>query len=676
MQFVFSAFLWALILLSIPVIIHLFYFRQYKKVLFTNVHFLKELVEETATRNKLKNLLILIARLLAISALVLAFAQPFFSGEQKMRKESQAVSIYVDNSWSMNANSKEGLLIQEAKRKAKDIIQSYSDNDRFQIITNTLEGKHQRFVAKTDAMTLLEEVESGPAVQPLSKVYGRITQCFQNAKLDRGDLYLLSDFQNSICDLESIEKDSLFRIFLIPVQSIQENNLSVDTAYFVSPVLLPGQTNSLIYKVSNYGISDAQDVRSSFVLNGQEYPVSSLNLEAEKSVTDTIPVNFNTNGWQKLIVKIKDYPIQFDDQYFLSCKTENEIKVLLLYGKQLPATLLKAFQSIPYFKVTALPQSNVDYSKFKENQLIVLSELTEISSGMASELLKSVSEGVNILIFPVADLQPSNYASLQTMLSLPELRDFNRDKKESMKVDLEADVFRDVFLNVRAQIKLPSTSGQYAFYGGRPSEKIITYRDGSPMLSRYKIEKGSVYLSAAPLDPEYNELSKSAEVFLPLLFKAAFSSGRTQYFSYDLTKNPVIPWTISGSSVKEDLYLNLSGPAEFIPSIRTVNNQVLIEVYDQIKQAGIYDLKNQGEVIGAIAFNDSRIESNPDVMDLNMLEERYGSFTKLIKNQSDQDFTSTIESEKAGTPIWWWLLVFAFLFLIVETFLIRIWKTS
>ncbi len=676
MQFVFQSFLWTLVLLSIPVIIHLFYFRKYQKVLFTNVHFLKELVEETATKNKLKNLLILIARLLAISALILAFAQPFFSGNQKTRKQSQAISLYLDNSWSMNANSEEGLLIQEAKRKAKDVILSYSDNDRFQIITNELEGKHQRFVAKVDAVSLLEEIQCGPAVQSLSKVVGRIKQCYLNAKLDQGDIYLISDFQSSICDLETIDHDSLFHIYLIPVQSIQENNLSVDTAYFATPVLLPGQTNSLIYKVSNYGISDAEDIRSSYVLNDQEYPVASLNIDAGKSIVDSISVNFTTNGWQKIIVKIKDYPIQFDDQYFLSCKTENEINVLLIYAKEVPSLLLKAFESIPFFKISALPQSNVDYNKFRENQLIVLCELTEVSSGMASELSKGVSEGINVLIFPVAELIPSNYSSLQSILGLPELKDFDRNKKEAMKVDLEADVFQDVYTNAKAQIKLPSTTGQYSFTGGRPSEKIISYRDGSAMLSRFVIDKGSIFLSAAPLDVQYNELSKSAEVFIPLLFKAGTSSGKRQNYSYDLTANPVIPWTISGSSIKEDLYLNLSGPDEFIPSIRTVNNQVLIEVYDQIKKSGIYDLKNQGELLGAIAFNDSRKESNPEVLDLNALEKKYGSFAKLIHNEANQDFTSTIESEKAGTPLWWWLLIFAFIFLMLETLLIRIMKTS
>lgn len=676
MQFTYTAFLWTLVLLSIPIAIHLFYFKRYQKVLFTNVHFLKELVEETAARNKLKNLLILLTRILAISALIFGFAQPFLSGDQKLRKESQAVSVYVDNSWSMNANSEDGLLFQVARRRAKDIIQSYSDNDRFQIITNNLEGRHQRLVAKEDALSLLEEIQCGPAVEPLSKVLGRIRQCFLNSKVDHADIYLLSDFQQSVCDLEKVTRDSLQRIFLVPVQSIQENNLSVDTAYFSAPLLLPGQSNTLVYKVSNYGTSDVEDVRSSYLLNGQEYPVSSLDLVSGKTIYDSIQISFPNQGWQKIIIKIKDYPIQFDDQYYLACKTEDVINILLLYSKTPNAALVKALESIPYFKVNALPQSYINYGKFRENQLIVLCELNEVSTGLASELSKSIREGVNLLVFPAPEIPASNYASLQSALGLPEFRDWDSNKKETWKVELEADVFKDVFINTKTQLKLPTTFGQYTFFGGNPSEKIIQYRDGAPMLSRMKADKGYIFLSASPLDEKYNELSKSAEVFLPLLFKAAMSSTKITNLAYDLTSNPVIPWSIEGASFKEDLYLSLSGPDELIPSLRTVNNMVLIEVFDQIKKPGIYDLMNQSEIIGSIAFNDNRKESNPQVMDPKSLEEKYGSFTRIIKNQSNEDFTSTIQSEKACTPIWWWLLLAAFLFLLLESLFIRIWKTS
>ena len=76
MSFLFPNFLYALFAVSIPIIIHLFNFRKYKKIYFTNVKFLRELKQESQSKNRLKELLILLSRILAISCLVFAFAQP------------------------------------------------------------------------------------------------------------------------------------------------------------------------------------------------------------------------------------------------------------------------------------------------------------------------------------------------------------------------------------------------------------------------------------------------------------------------------------------------------------------------------------------------------------------------------------------------------------------------
>ncbi len=62
MNFLYPEFLWALFTLLIPVIIHLFHFRKFKKVYFTNVRFLKQLKNESESTSKIKNLLILISR--------------------------------------------------------------------------------------------------------------------------------------------------------------------------------------------------------------------------------------------------------------------------------------------------------------------------------------------------------------------------------------------------------------------------------------------------------------------------------------------------------------------------------------------------------------------------------------------------------------------------------------
>ena len=101
-QFLAPGFFAGLLFLAIPILIHLFNFRRYKKVDFTNVRFLKELKEETTKLNKLKHLLILATRLLAIVFLVLAFTKPIIPlSQDKKLKEVKNVSVYVDNSFKI-----------------------------------------------------------------------------------------------------------------------------------------------------------------------------------------------------------------------------------------------------------------------------------------------------------------------------------------------------------------------------------------------------------------------------------------------------------------------------------------------------------------------------------------------------------------------------------------------
>src|SRR6202008_351487 len=101
MSFVYPAFLYSLFAILIPIIIHLFNFRKYKTVYFTNVKFLRELKQESQSKSRLKELLILLSRILAISCLVLAFAQPVIVDKNsKVKVGQKAVGIFIDNSFS------------------------------------------------------------------------------------------------------------------------------------------------------------------------------------------------------------------------------------------------------------------------------------------------------------------------------------------------------------------------------------------------------------------------------------------------------------------------------------------------------------------------------------------------------------------------------------------------
>ena len=102
MTLLYPAFLIALVAIAIPIAVQLFNFHRYRNVYFSNVRYLEELRQEIRRQRTLRQWLVLTARILAIVFLVLAFCQPVVLRQrQRVQRGGAAVSIYIDNSFSM-----------------------------------------------------------------------------------------------------------------------------------------------------------------------------------------------------------------------------------------------------------------------------------------------------------------------------------------------------------------------------------------------------------------------------------------------------------------------------------------------------------------------------------------------------------------------------------------------
>ncbi len=92
--------LYFLFLLIVPILVHLFQLRRFKTSFFTNVRFLKELAVQTRKSSKIKKRLLLTTRLLLLTCVILAFAQPFFEAKDS-KNATNEMYIVLDNSFSM-----------------------------------------------------------------------------------------------------------------------------------------------------------------------------------------------------------------------------------------------------------------------------------------------------------------------------------------------------------------------------------------------------------------------------------------------------------------------------------------------------------------------------------------------------------------------------------------------
>jgi hypothetical protein len=673
MQFLYPYFLWALLALAIPVIIHLFYFRRFKKVYFTNVRFLKEIKEETSARNRLRNLLVLLSRILALLALILAFALPFLKNDNSSRIGRKASSVYIDNSFSMAAKAEDVTLLEKAKETARQIIFGYNEDDVYQILTNDFEGKHQRVVSKEEALELIEDIEISPVVNTLSNVENRQRFVLEKENVPYKNIYWVSDFQENIVDIKEIS-DSLYNYYLLPLQSVEESNLSIDSVWFESPVARMNESNSIFVKLTNRGNGPAENIRLSALHMGEEKPISVLDVDAGETVYDTFNLSISESGWQSIQVKITDHPVTFDDNYYLAFEVEERLNILVLSNEKVNAFLKSAFDGLDNMSPTIRSIRQVDFSKLSTFNMIVLDDVTSFSTGLIQELITYIKGGGNVLCFPARNADLEEYNNFLEKAGARSIKITEPSSRDVSSINTEEFIFKDVFARVNSNVRLPGTEYSYSFDSrSKVSEEVLLrYRDGGSYLSKYSIDQGRLYFCAAPINTAYNSLVQNAEIFVPMLYKMALSRSSQSRMSYSIGEDEVIELNQNEFDGQE--VVEMHGHSVFIPAMNKLGARVMLEFHDQIKKDGVFSLKVADTEIQQLAFNYNRDESDLSCLPPDELRKIIGNHGQVITDQKSTDLAQFLKENEEGRPLWKWLLIFALVFLAIEQLLLKYWK--
>ena len=421
----------------------------------------------------------------------------------------------------------------------------------------------------------------------------------------------------------------------------------------------------------------AENLRLSLQYEGQEKPVGTLSIPANSSVIDTINLTIQRTGWQEAKVSVTDYPVQFDDHYFFSFNVAEVINVMAINEAQPNKYLDAAFTGVPFFKIDNKQSRNLDFSQFANYQMIVLNGLSSISSGLAFELNEYTQNGGNLLVFPGRNANISTYKGFLNAFKANELVALEQEEKEVGRINYEEFVFKDVFENRRASLKLPVTKVNYKLttFGRSKEEKLLTYRDGSSFLSKYRVDKGNLYLCAAPLEENYSNLVKNGEIFIPMLYKMAISSAKAERIAYTIGTDDFIEADNQQLTGNETVYKLKGEGEEFIPEQTKIGSKIILGVYDQVKTAGYYNLfLEEGETKAKYAFNYNRKESQLAYWNEADLQSQIGPNVSVLTANSDTNYEQLIGERNQGIPLWRWAVIAALIFLGIESLLLRFWK--
>ena len=213
--------LFFLTLLIIPVLIHLLNLRRYKKIYFSNIELIKKVTSEKKKISRLKDLILLLTRLIIMSSIIIAFSKPYLIEEKKIDRKINKLSVYIDNSLSMSTGG-ENVLINEAKKNANFLIQNLNNDVKVNIITNELNFFSNKFVSKEESLKLIKEIKITPFQLSICDIINRQNLLLGNDSLVNN--FIISDFQKNFSNKYNNCIKKINEAKLIQIKSNQINS--------------------------------------------------------------------------------------------------------------------------------------------------------------------------------------------------------------------------------------------------------------------------------------------------------------------------------------------------------------------------------------------------------------------------------------------------------------------
>ena len=394
MQFKHPEILWGLFLLLIPIIIHLFQLRRFKKTPFTNVKFLKQVVSESRKSSTLKKWLLLATRLGLLAALVIAFAQPFSANEKALQLQENV--YYLDNSYSMSGQIENSTVL---KNLIQEFIKSVPKEQQFTLFTNTQAFKN---VYVKDIQNELLNLSATSDQLGIAELLLKANTYFTTTTGVQKNLLVVSDFQQRMGSLPT-DTLSAINIHYVRPTDLEFSNTAIDSVY------IRERNNETIEVVAQLTTNTSQETMPVSLFNGTTLIAKTAakfdsNKEAE--------VRFTVNAQEAVLgkVAITDTGLDYDNQFYFNIDKKSKIKVLGI-GTNSYDFLNRIFSNDEFdFQATALDQLN--YSAIDNQNLVVLNELKKIPASLITSINSFVSNGGSFVMVPALDADLASYNQL------------------------------------------------------------------------------------------------------------------------------------------------------------------------------------------------------------------------------------------------------------------------
>lgn len=639
MQFKHPELLWALLLLLIPIIVHLFQLRRFKKTPFTNVQLLKKVVSQSRKSSTLKKWLLLATRLLLFTALIIAFAQPFLSKESALQEKETV--IYLDNSFSLQAIDDNETLLNKS---IQQLIKSLPKEKSFTLFTN--DRIFRNIKLKDIQNDLLGLVHSTNQLH-INDIYLKGSTYFDASKSSIKNLIVISDFQERMAS-KTIDTSNYYQRHLVQLKPGDIENVSLDSIYISSSS--PDKIELEVLLSSNTNIEDIPV--SLFNSEKLIAKTSAQFVNKRASVTFTIPYNSEING----TLKISDSGLSYDNVLYFNMAPKEKISVLGI--NEADDNFLTRIFTDDEFIYSSSPLKEMDYSTINKQNMIILNELDAIPASMVAVLQKFKENGGCLLIIPSDNIALNSYNALLNGFYKTGFYQKIKGENNIVTINFSHPLYQNVFDKKVVNFQYPKVSEFYSVKSGAP--QLLTYENGAPFL----IGLNGFYMFTSPLSKDISNF-KNSPLIVPTLYTMGISSLKMADLYEMLGQTKTVDLSVS---LGRDQIIKLSQNGyEVIPEQKSYTNKTTLSFGSVPTKDGLYSIIEKDRILKNISFNYPRSESELRFMDMDNL-------SSTSSADSINSLFQSLEKENRITELWKWFIILALLFLLVEVLIQKIFK--
>ncbi len=681
MQFTHPEFLYALTAVLIPVIIHLFNFRRYKKILFSNINLLKNITIETKKQNKLKHLLVLLARMLIIIFIVLAFAGPYFHNAESDKIHSGASMIYLDNSLSMKADGNSGRIFDEALRQSLQLVKKSPKDERFYILTNDFFNRLS-FSDKPESSIILEKTILNNRRTMLSSIIKKQKRVALKNKLKNYRSFLFSDFQKNQSDIKNTSFDTSAFYYFFPYHHKIIHNLYIDSCWFKHPDLLPNKQVQLKVRVFNASASPMSKISLKLYIDGKQRALAGINIAAHDYTIVSLGFAIEKKGWHKGRIQIEDFPITFDNKLLFSFFVHNKINVLeIKENNSKNIDYLQVFYSSDsIFNFTSALITELNNLRFSKFNLIILNGLQSVSSGLTGILTDFVKNGGRLLVIPAINSQPLSINKLLSKFKAGSFMALDTVSDRVIGIKKHNSLFKNVIFKIPENVDFPTVHKHFPLKYDYQSgvQTLISLLNGNDFVSSKTFGIGKVFIFSTPLNTRFSNLT-GHPLFTVLLYGIATQGlhNNKLYYTVGKDENIILNNNLPNNNDEALKVVTQDKKFNFIPMQHRQQGKLILSLTGGIKKAGFYKLISKDTLYRLLAFNLDRKESemifyNRDELD-SLLKTTNITHYKIADN-TEKFLKEVINSPQKANRLWKLFIIFALFMLLIEILILRFWK--